>query len=83
MTFYKLLSRLVEMGQELYVNFVALWDTMTTPIAEEFDGIAIIETAILAWPSLGESSLIELLLGGGLGVFITITLVKWVIGIIM
>lgn len=83
MNFYNLLSRIVKFGQDLYTNFLALWDTMTTPISEAFEGHAIISAAIRAYPELANSSLIDMLLGSALGVFVTLTLIKWVIGIIM
>lgn len=83
MSFYNILSKLTEMGQALYTNFLALWDMLTTPIQEAFPDLAIIDATNLIWPEFGTSSIVELMIGGGVTIFLTMTLAKWLISFII
>ena len=74
-----LLSILWNMFVTFYQSLLWLWNSLTTPITQiAIDSGITLPSELITL--IGSTSLLNLILGG-LGVFICVTLVKWVIDI--
>lgn len=83
MVWSQILDVLMNTSYKIYTNFGSIFSTFTTPINQLPLGQSALITLLLgSFPTLMSWSILDMMVGGGIFMFISYTMLKWLVGLV-
>lgn len=76
------LDDIIGFVDDAVTTFGGVYDYLTTPL-NSLDLTGVIPNLIIQYTPLGDATLLSLMLGSAVTVFITVTVVKWLLDIVL